>query len=160
MAYTDELARMRAQTHKWISVFDYDGKEIPCIVVNEEEHDQYIAKTAGSAFSVSTNLDILHDGFGHVFVDMSLTFSISNIHKKYLIDASKHIEFFECLAKSSIFAITSHSPYSPKSEITNENILMVQLPRVDLAVSALKQIKYALSLGSTTKQKDGAVTGI
>ena len=62
--------------------FDFEGKETPCIVVDEEKYGLIRAKIEGQPFSVNTDLNILQDGLGNVFVEVVLTFSIGNISEK------------------------------------------------------------------------------
>ena len=57
-------------------------------------------KIAGKPLSVDTNLNILQDGLGHVFVEMLLTFSHGGINEKILVNANENLEFFESLASN------------------------------------------------------------
>ena len=86
--------------------------------------------------SVDTNLNILQDGLGHVFVEMLLTFSHGGINKKVLINANENFEFFESLAKNNMLAIASvNHP---------EKIFMIQLPKPERTHEALEIIKNGL----------------
>ena len=75
--------------------------------------------------------------WGHVFVEMLLTFSHGEINEKILVDASKNLEFFESLAKSTMLAIASvNHP---------EKIFMIQLPKPEKTREALEIIKNGLA---------------
>ena len=93
--------------------------------------------------AVDTNLNILQDGLGHVFVEICLTFSIANINEKILLYANESLEFFELLAKTAMLALSS------PPEINKENIFMIQLPKPEKAINAFEIIKKGLN--STTK---------
>jgi len=96
-------------------------------------------KVAGKPISVDTNLNILQDGLGHVFVEVTLTFSDGGIHEKVLINAKKSFDFFESLAKTSMLALSS-----PNSQLGKNNVFMIQLPKPEKAANALNVIKKAL----------------
>ena len=81
---------------------------------------QGLNKVAGKPLSVDTNLNILQDGLGHVFVEMLLTFSYGGINEKILINANENLEFFESLAENTMLPIASVSH--------PEKIFMIQLP--------------------------------
>jgi len=94
-------------------------------------------KVAGKPLSVDTNLNILQDGLGHVFVEMLLTFSHVEINEKILINANENLEFFESLAKNTMLAIASVSH--------PEKIFMIQLPKPEKTHEALEIIKNGLN---------------
>jgi hypothetical protein len=94
---------------------------------------------AGKPVSVETNLNILQDGLGHVFVDVSLNFSQAGMVEKLLLYANDFIEFFEALAESSMFALSS-----PHSEYGKSNVFMIQLPKPERTINALEIIKKGL----------------
>ena len=128
-----ELDEFLKNSHKDLSVEDFEGKKVPCIGFEGRKFDDMLNKVAGKPLSVDTNLNILQDGLGHVFVEMLLTFSHGEINEKILVDASKNLEFFESLAKNTILAITSvNHP---------EKIFMIQLPKPERTREALEIIK-------------------
>ena len=86
--------------------------------------------------SGDTNLNILQDGLGHVFVEMLLTFSYGGINEKILVNANENIEFFESLAQNTMLAIASVD--------YPEKIFMIQLPKPERTREALKIIKDGL----------------
>ncbi|NND87302.1 MAG: hypothetical protein HKM23_08305 [Nitrosopumilus sp.] len=136
---SDELKRLLEQVHDGITTFDFDGKETPCIVIEENKYDEMLSKVAGQSLSINTDLNILQDGLGNVFVEIVLTFSKGNIVEKFLVNAKKDIEFFKTLANTSMLALSS-----PKSQYGKDNVFMIQLPRPEKAVDALEIIQKAL----------------
>ena len=138
----NELNEFLKNCHKDLSVEDFEGKKVPCIGFEGRKFDDILNKVAGKPLSVDTNLNILQDGLGHVFVEMLLTFSYGGINEKILINANENLEFFESLAKNTILAITSvNHP---------EKIFMIQLPKPERTHEALEIIKNGL--GKSTRQ--------
>ncbi|MDH3360802.1 MAG: hypothetical protein OEL56_05395 [Nitrosopumilus sp.] len=136
---SDELKKLLDQVHSGITTFDFEGKQTPCIEIEEKKYDEIISKVAGQSLSINTDLNILHDGLGNVFVEVFLTFSKGNITEKFLINAKTDLAFFESLAATSMLALSS-----PKSHYGKDNIFMIQLPRPEKAQDALDIIKKAL----------------
>ena len=136
---SDELQNLLDQVHEGITTFDFEGKETPCIVVDAEKYGTIRAKIEGQPFSVNTDLNILQDGLGHVFVEVVLTFSIGNISEKFLVNAKTDLEFFNTLAKTSMLVLNS-----PESQYGKDNVIAIQLPRPEKAQDALEIIKKAL----------------
>ena len=116
---------------------DFEGKRVPCIGFEGRKFDDMLNKVSGKPLSVDTNLNILQDGLGHVFVEMLLTFSHGGINEKILVNANEHLEFFESLAKNTMLAIASvNHP---------EKIFMIQLPKPEKTYEALEIIKNGLA---------------
>ena len=136
---SDELEKLLEQVHDGITTFDFDGKETPCIVIEEKKYDEMLSKVAGQSLSINTDLNILQDGLGNVFVEVVLTFSKGNIVEKFLVNAKTDLTFFKSLAQTSMFALSS-----PKSHYGKDNVFMVQLPRPEKAQDALEIIENAL----------------
>lgn len=133
----NELNEFLKNSHKDLSVEDFEGKQVPCIGFEGRKFDDMLNKVAGKPLSVDTNLNILQDGLGHVFVEMLLTFSHGGINEKILVNANEHLEFFESLAKNTMLAIASvNHP---------EKIFMIQLPKPEKTYEALKIIKNGLA---------------
>ena len=135
----EEMKRLLERVHEGITTFNYNESNVPCIVLAEKRFDEIMSKVAGKPISVDTNLNILQDGVGHVFVEVILTFSDENINETILLNANTSVEFFELLAKTSMLALSS-----PHSEVGKENVFMIQLPRPEKAVNALEIIKRGL----------------
>jgi len=133
---SNELNDLLKNSHKDLSVEDFEGKNVPCIGFEGKKFDDMLNKVAGKPLSVDTNLNILQDGLGHVFVEMSLTFSEGGINEKILINANKNLEFFESLAKNTMLAIASVDH--------PEKIFMIQLPKPEKTNEALEIIKNGL----------------
>ena len=135
----DELEKLLEKVHPGISVFDFDGKPVPCIILEEKKYDELLSKIAGKPTSINTDLNILQDGLGHVFVEVLLTFSQGGIVEKILVNANKDLDFFQSLAKTSMLALSS-----PKSTYGKDNVFMIQLPKPEKAHDALEIIEKGL----------------
>ncbi len=136
---SDELKKLSEQVHDGVTTFDFEGKDVPCIILEERKYDEIISKVAGKSLAINTDLNILQDGLGHVFVDVILTFSQDGIVEKLLINANKDLFFFESLAKTSMIALSS-----PKSTYGKDNVFMIQLPKPEKAENALEIIRRGL----------------
>ncbi len=135
----EELKKLLQQVHDGVTIFDFDGKSVPCIILEERKYDKLMSKVAGKSLSIDTDLNILQDGVGHVFVEVTLTFSQGGIVEKILINANKDILFFQSLAKTSMLALSS-----PKSSYGKDNVFMIQLPKPEKAEDALQIIERGL----------------
>ena len=136
---SDELQKLLEQVHDGVTTFNFDDKITPCIVIEEKKYDEILSKISGQSVSVNTDLNILQDGLGNVFVEFFLTFSKGNIVKKFLVNAKTDLNFFESLAQTSMLALSS-----PKSNYGKDNVFMIQLPQPEKAQNALALIKSAL----------------
>ena len=133
----NEINELLKNSHKDLSVEDFEGKKVPCIGFEGQKFDDMLNKVAGKPLSVDTNLNILQDGLGNVFVDMVLTFSHGEINEKILVNANENLEFFESLSKNTMLAIASvNHP---------EKIFMIQLPKPEKTYEALEIIKNGLA---------------
>jgi len=141
----DELEQMLNKSHKDISVEDFEGKKVPCIGFEGRKFDDILNKVAGKPLSVDTNLNILQDDLGHVFVEMSLTFSHGGINEKVLINANENLEFFESLAENTLLAIASVDH--------PEKIFMIQLPQPERTQEAFEIIKNGLEKSTQKIEK-------
>jgi len=138
---SEEFERLFSQRHEGITLFDFEGKKVPCIILDEKRFDDMMKSIAGKPVSVDTNLHILQDGQGHVFVNMELNFSQGDITEKILVYANESLEFFESLSDTSMLAISS-----PHSQYGSSNVFMIQLPRADRITNALEIIKKGLKM--------------
>ena len=111
------------------------------IILGDRKFDDIMSKIQGKAVSVNTNLNILQDGLGHVFVEITLDFSHGEIHEEFLVYANESLEFFESLANTTMFALSPPN----YSEVNQDKIFMVQLPKPDKAIEAIDIIKNGLS---------------
>jgi len=132
----NDLDEFLNKSHKDLSVEDFEGKRVPCIGFEGRKFDDMLNKVFGKPLSVDTNLNILQDGLGHVFVEMLLTFSHGDINEKILINANENIEFFESLAETTMLAIASVDH--------PEKIFMIQLPKPERTREALEIIRIGL----------------
>ncbi len=143
----DELNKLLERVHKSITVFNYNGNNVPCIILTERRFSEIMNKIAGKPVSVDTNLNILQNGIGNVFVEITLDFSDGETREKILLYANKSLDFFESLAKTSMLALSS-----PHSQVGQENVFMIQLPKPEKATNALEVIKLGLKAGETTPE--------
>ncbi len=135
----DEMKKLMDQVHLGITTFNYSGTQVPCIILAEKKFDEIMAKIAGKPVSVDTNLNILQNGLGHVFVEVVLTFSQGGIEEKLLLYANESLAFFESLESTAMLALSS-----PHSQVGKENVFMIQLPRPEKITSALEIIKKGI----------------
>lgn len=140
-----EMEQLLERTHNDIDIFDFDGKNVPRIMLPDRRFDEIMAKIYGKPVSVNTNLNILQDGLGHVFVEVSLDFSYGDIHEEFLIYANEYLKFFESLADTTMLALSPPQ----HSEVNQDKIFMVQLPKPERAIDALDIIKNGLQKKST-----------
>jgi len=132
-----ELDNFLARSHKELSIQDFEGKSVPCIEFDGKKFDGILSKVAGKPLAVDTNLNILQDGIGHVFVEVLLTFSHGGIKESVLVNANENVIFFEALAQNTMLAIASKE--SP------DKLFMIQLPKPERAIEALEIIKSGLA---------------
>lgn len=135
----DEFKHLMDRVHVGVTSFNYNGTKVPCIILVEKKFDEMMAKVAGRPLSVDTNLNILQNGLGAVFVEMELTFSEGGINEKILLYANESLEFFESMANTAMLALSA-----PHSQIGKDNVFMIQLPRPEKISDALEIIKKGL----------------
>jgi hypothetical protein len=135
----DDMKKLMDRVHLGVTSFNYNGIKVPCLILSEKRFDEIMAQIAGKPLSVETNLNILQDGLGHVFVEVSLAFSEGGIEEKLLLYANESMEFFESMASCSMLALSS-----PHSQIGKDNVFMIQLPRPEKISNALDIIKKGL----------------
>ena len=136
-----EMEKLLERVYKDIDIFDFNGQNVPRIMLTDRRFDDIMSKIQGKPVSVNTNLNILQDGLGHVFVEIMLDFSHGEIHEEFLIYANESIEFFESLAKTTMFALSPPN----YSEVNQDKIFMVQLPKPEKALEAIDIINNGLS---------------
>ena len=136
-----EMEKLLERVYKDIDIFDFNGQDVPRIILNDRKFDDIMSRIQGRPVSVNTNLNILQDGLGHVFVEILLDFSSVEIHEEFLIYANESIEFFESLAKTTMFALSPPN----YSEVNQDKIFMVQLPKPEKALEAIDFINNGLS---------------
>jgi hypothetical protein len=122
------------------SLIDYNKSPIPCIYIDSKRYDEIIRKVAGKKLAVDVLLDLFHDS-KHVFVDILMSYLDYDFDENYLFYANKMPEFFEALANTGLIAI---APTDTES-VSQGNLLVIQLPRKDLAESAYNQMIEIIS---------------
>ncbi|MBM2852413.1 MAG: hypothetical protein HW420_960 [Candidatus Nitrosotenuis sp.] len=136
----DETKKLLDKVHLGVTSFNYNGTQVPCVILAEKKFDEIMAKIAGKPVSVDTNLNILQNGLGNVFVEVVLTFSHGGIEEKLLLYANESLDFFESLESTAMLALSS-----PHSQVGKENVFMIQLPRPEKITNALEIIKKGLA---------------
>ncbi|MGI0023305.1 MAG: hypothetical protein ACRD9Q_10655 [Nitrososphaeraceae archaeon] len=136
----DETKKLMDKVHLGITSFNYNGTQVPCVILAEKKFDEIMAKIAGKPVSIDTNLNILQNGLGQVFVEVVLTFSHVDIEEKLLLYANESLDFFESLESTAMLALSS-----PHSQVGKENVFMIQLPRPEKITHALEIIKKGLT---------------
>lgn len=137
----EDLDKLLSERHKDFTLFDLDGKKVPCIILDEKKFDDMMRSIAGRPVSVETNMHILQDGLGHVFVRMELNFSQGGIQERILLYANESLSFFEALADTSMLALSS-----PHSQYGSSNVFMIQLPKAERTTNALEIIRKGLKV--------------
>ena len=143
-----EMEKLLERVYKDIDIFDFNGQSVPRIILTDRRFDEIMSEIEGKPISVNTNLNILQDGLGHVFVEIMLDFSHGEIHEEFLIYANESIEFFESLAKTTMFALSPPN----YSEVNQDKIFMVQLPKPEKAIEAIDIIKNGISKKSSLEK--------
>ena len=143
-----EMEKLLERVYKDIDIFDFNGQDVPRIILTDRKFDDIMLKIQGKPISVNTNLNILQDGSGHVFVEIVLDFSNGEIHEEFLIYANESIDFFESLAKTTMFALSPPN----YSEVNQDKIFMIQLPKPEKAVEAIDIIKNGISKKSSLEK--------
>ena len=136
-----EMEKLLERVYRDIDIFDFNGQDVPRIILSDRKFDYIMSKIQGKPVSVNTNLNILQDGLGHVFVEIMLDFSHGDTHEEFLIYSNEYITFFESLARTTMFALSPPN----YSEVNQDKIFMVQLPKPEKAVEAIDIIKNGLS---------------
>ena len=139
------MEQLLERVYKDIDIFDFNGQDVPRIILDDRKFDDIMSKIQGKPVSVDTNLNILQDGSGHVFVEIVLDFSYGEIHEEFLIYANESISFFESLSKTTMIALSPPN----YSEVNQDKIFMVQLPKPEKAIEAMDIIKNGLSKKSS-----------
>lgn len=145
------LDELLAQSHDGLGTFDMEGTEVPLILLREDRFQKMISRhmspdtgtedtsNPSHGSSVKTNLNILRDGMGHVFVDIVMTFGDGE-KEIVTVNANEHLDFFQKLAETTVLAIAPARPDDPR-------IFMIQLPRAESAEEALRMIEAGLASG-------------
>ena len=65
----EEMEKLLERVYKDIDIFDFNGQDVPRIILSDRKFDYIMSKIQGKPVSVNTNLNILQDGLGHVLVE-------------------------------------------------------------------------------------------
>jgi hypothetical protein len=116
-----------------VSVVDFENKPLARIRIDNQRYVEIMGKIAGKKLAVDVVLDIFHDET-NVFVDVDMTYLDYDIEENYLIHANDKKDFFRALATTGLIAIM------PIDSSSNNNIFLIQIPRIDAAKTAWDQI--------------------
>ena len=61
-----EMEKLLERVYKDIDIFDFNGKNVPRIILTDRKFDDIMSRIHGHAVSVNTNLNILQNDSGHV----------------------------------------------------------------------------------------------
>ena len=86
-----EMEKLLERVHSDIDIFDFNGKNVPRIILTDRKFDDLMSKIQGKPVSVNTNLNILQDGLVHVFVELMLDFSYVELHEEFLVYATESL---------------------------------------------------------------------
>lgn len=141
----DGMDEMLAKTHGGLGTFDMDGTDVPLILFDTARFQDVMgwyqtSTDVGRGSSIKTDLNIMQDYVGHVFVETVLTFSNGEV-LKVLINANQNLKFFKDLASSGVLALG-------QSNGGGEGFFMIQLPQLQKAQDALRMIEDGLAAGS------------
>ena len=136
----NEYNYLLSKVHEKTTMVDFENKKVPCIILDKKKFAEIMSVVVGKPAIVDTNLNILQDDLGHVFVDVQMTFSIGGIKEQVLLNANKSLDFFEALADTTILAL------APDYGNGEENIFMIQLPRPEKIKESLDRIRKALAI--------------
>ena len=56
-----EMKQLLERVYKDIDIFDFNGQDVPRIILTDRKFDDMMSKIAGQPVSVNTNLNILQD---------------------------------------------------------------------------------------------------
>ena len=148
-----------------VSLFDYDGIKVPCLILDDERYDGIVQSVMGRHELLDTNLDIFDDLNGRVFVQITVGMpraTDANVgmhssgpaargtndaagasdrrHERFMLDARTHLEFFEALADATMLAFRAAHAH----ETSDSTVTMIQLPNPDRTAHALDLIQKGL----------------
>ena len=139
---SESMEDMLARSHNDVDTLDMDGIDVPLILLDGVEYTKvmnwYHASLSKGWRTISTDLDIMQDYMGHVFVDIVLTFGNGET-LKVLINANQHLAFFQRLANCGVLAVGTGA--------TANNTIMIQMPKMHRAEDALHMIEDGLAAG-------------
>lgn len=136
---SDEVRRMLAESHDNLDTTTIGNDVVPVIVFDGAEFEnleRWNHEAAGKRgiTTIMTDLNILRDFKGNVFVEVILSFDDDKA-LKVLISANRHLSFFKTLAASGMLALATDGC---------EHVITIQLPQPRKAEDALDIIEVGL----------------
>lgn len=143
---SDGMDELLAKSHDALGTFDMEGTDVPIILFEESTLSDIIGlygkqASEGHGLSIQTDLNILQDYVGHVFVDVMLTFEDGKV-RSILINANQHLKFFKDLASSGILALGQDG---------SSAVFMIQIPQIQKTQDALRIIERGLSMNEQSE---------
>ncbi len=137
------IEEMEGRVHRGgTGAIDMGGEagRAPCIMLGRERLDRIVAAAAGRPVAAETGLDVMRDGLGHVYVEVSFKFPGCGGAEKVLLNAADSLEFFELMASSMTIAFLP-------SGGSAEKMFAIQLPKRERVELALGMIREGLAAG-------------
>ena len=78
-----EMEKLLGRVHKDINVFDFNGKNVPMIILGDRKFDDIMSKIQGKAVSVNTNLNILQEDWATFLLKLRLIFPMEKYMKSF-----------------------------------------------------------------------------
>ena len=140
---SEEVRRLLAMSHDKLGTISMGNDAVPVIIFDGAEFENLEGWNRGAAgkqgiTTIMTDLDILRDFKGNVFVEVKLSFEDDKT-LKVMISANRHLSFFKALAASGMLALATEGC---------ERLITIQLPQPHKARDALDIIEAGLTPGA------------
>ena len=136
-----EAAKYKRMSHHDFGTIKIEGLTVPVILLDAERYERIVSRRHSSRSGpkpiiADTNLDILRDGRGNVFVNINVNFD--GYMEQFTIDASEFMQFFDYMLQSSMFALGQDRP---------DTFFVIQLPQPQSIEEAISHIRDGLRMG-------------
>jgi len=124
-------------------------QSVPCIMLDDSVYDWFVQRFSARHNIADITLNVFDDMCGHVFVEIKLEFPATTDDRDdagvevFMIDARRHVKFFEDMVASSMLAFSRLKQKMLSS--TDGNMVMIQLPSRERNEYALELIHKGLS---------------
>jgi len=124
-------------------------QSVPCIMLDDSVYDWFVQRFSARHNIADITLNVFDDMCGHVFVEIKLEFPATTDDRDdagvevFMIDARRHVKFFEDMVASSMLAFNRLKQKMLSS--TDGNMVMIQLPSRERNEYALELIHKGLS---------------
>ena len=139
----DNMKDLQAACHSNLGMYNSEQGMVPIIRLDDAKYRNamewyLISMERLHGSSINTNMNILRDFMGNVFVVMVFTFANGKM-MDVIINANENLEFFKKLADTGVLAL-GHSN-------GGVDVIMIQLPQPRKAEDALRMIEEGLGTG-------------